>query len=85
MDKFQTKEQEKTSEKEPNTVDTSSLPNEEFKVMIIKKLNKLGRRMDKYSKKFHKDFKNKKENQTELKDTIMEIQKYIRRNQQEIR
>ena len=53
--------------------------------MIIKMLNKLGRRMDKYSKKFHKDFKNKRENQTELKDTIMEIQKYIRRNQQEIR
>ena len=78
------KKQDKITE-ELKEVEIENLPDKEFKVMIIKKLNKLGRRMDKYSKKFHKDFKNKKENQTELKDTIMEIQKYIRRNQQEIR
>lgn len=81
---FQMKEQYQTPKEELSKLEIN-LSNEEFKVMIIKKLNKLGRRMDKYSKKFHKDFKNKKENQTELKDTIMEIQKYIRRNQQEIR
>ena len=37
--------------------------------MIIKMLNKLGRRMNEYSEKFNKEFKNIK-NQTEIKHII---------------
>ena len=43
---FQMKEQDKTSEKEPNQVEVSNLPNKDFKVMIIKMLNKLRRRKE---------------------------------------
>ena len=52
---FQKKEQEKTSEKELNKVETGNLPNKEFKVMIIKLPNELWRRMDGHSKKFNKE------------------------------
>ena len=40
------KEQDKTSEKELKEVEISHLFDKEFKVMIIKMLNQLGRRMD---------------------------------------
>ena len=51
---FQTKEQKtKTSEKEK--VEISNLPNKEFKVMIIKMLNKL-RRMDEHSENFNREY-----------------------------
>ena len=41
--------------------------------MIIKMINKLGRRMDEYSGKFNKELENTKKNQTELKNAITEI------------
>ena len=51
---FQTKEQKtKTSEKEK--VEISNLRNKEFKVMIIKVLNKL-RRMDEHSENFNREY-----------------------------
>ena len=42
-------------EKELNEVEMSNIPNKEFKVMIIKMLNELGKIMDKYSDKFNKE------------------------------
>ena len=43
---FQTKEQEKTSEKDLNETEISDLSDKEFKIMVIKSLTELKRRMD---------------------------------------
>lgn len=40
---YQTKEQEKNSSKELNGTEISNLPDKEFKTMVIKMLNNLGR------------------------------------------
>ena len=61
-------------------MEISNLPDKEFKVTITKMLNELRRRMDEHSEKFKKE--SIKKNQTELKNTIIEIKKYNRRNQQ---
>lgn len=37
---------------------------DEFKVVIIKMLNELGRRVDEYNEKFNKELKNIKKNQS---------------------
>ena len=62
---FQTKKQDKTSEKELNEMEISHLPNKQFKVMILKMLTELRRRMDEHNKNFNKKLKNIKKNQTE--------------------
>ena len=43
---FQMKEQDKTPEEELSEVEIGSLPEKEFRVMIVKKIKELGRRMD---------------------------------------
>lgn len=50
---YQTKEQEKNSSKELNGTEISNLPDKEFKTMVIKMLNKLGRRVDELSEKLN--------------------------------
>ena len=52
---FLTKEQDKTLGEEQSEVDISNLTDKEFKVMIIKMLNELGRRIDEHSEKFNKE------------------------------
>lgn len=51
---FQTKKQDKISEKELNEIEMNNLPNKELKVIVIKMLTKL-RRMDNYSYNFNKN------------------------------
>ena len=51
-------------------METSSLPDKEFKVIIIKMLSKLRRRMNEHGGDFNKELENIKKNQTELKNTI---------------
>ena len=58
------KEQDKTSE-ELSKVEICKLPDKEFKVMIIKMLNKPRRRMNEYSEKFNKDLEIKEPNRAE--------------------
>ena len=58
---FQTKEKEKTSEKELNGTKIGNLPNKEFKVMIIKMLTDLGRKMDEHRENYNRVRKYKKE------------------------
>ena len=53
-DMFQTKEQDKTSQKELNEVNISKLFDTDFKIMIIQMLTKLERRMDEHSQNFNK-------------------------------
>ena len=48
---FQMKEQDKTPEEELSEVEIGSLPEKEFRVMIVKKIKELGRRMDAQSQK----------------------------------
>ena len=52
---FQTKEQNKTSEKSLNEMKTSNLPDKKFKVMVIKILSELGKGKDEYSGTFNKE------------------------------
>lgn len=42
---FLIKEEDKTSENEPNKMEINNLPGKGFKVMVIKIINELGRRM----------------------------------------
>lgn len=51
----QMKEQDKNSEEKVSEVEISNLPDKEFKVIIIKMLKELRGRMEKHSKKFHKE------------------------------
>ena len=76
---FQMKEQDKTSE-ELSKVEICKLPDKEFKVMIIKMLNKPRRRMNEYSEKFNKDLEIKEPNRAEEYNNWNK--KYSRRNQQ---
>ena len=57
-------------------------PNKEFTVMIIKMFKELRRRMDEHSEKFNKELETIKKTQTEVKNTLTEILKCTRRNQQ---
>ena len=41
---FQMKEQDKTSEKQLNEVETGNLPEKEFRIMIVKMIQDLGKR-----------------------------------------
>lgn len=51
----------------------SSNLDKDYKLMLIKMLDKHLRTMDKHSKRFHKELKNKKYHPTELKNKITEI------------
>ena len=55
-------------------METSNLPNKVFKKMITKMLNELRRRMDEHSENFNEELENIKKDQTEMKNTIKEIQ-----------
>ena len=52
---LQTKEQDKTSEKELNEMEISNLPDKELKVMVIKMLTKCMRRMEEHSENFNNE------------------------------
>lgn len=54
---FQTKEQNKTPEKKLNEMETSNMPDKEFKTMILKMLNEL-ERIDELIESFNKEIEN---------------------------
>ena len=61
-------EQDKTPEEELSEVEMGSLPEKEFRVVIVKMTKELGRRMDTQSQKLdvlNKELENIKKNQTE--------------------
>ena len=43
---YHMKEQDKTSEKQLNEVETCNLPEKEFRIMIVKMIQDLGKRME---------------------------------------
>ena len=79
------KEQDKTPEKQLNEVKMGNLPEKEFRIMIVKMIQDLGKRMgakiEKMQEMFNKDLdelKNKhleelKNKQTEMNNTITEM------------
>lgn len=50
-----------------------SLPKKQFKVTLIKMLTELIRRTDEHSENVNKKVENRKKNQLELQNTIMEM------------
>ena len=52
---YHMKEQSKASEKELNKMETSNLPDAEFKALVIRMLNELGRRIEELSENFNEE------------------------------
>ena len=71
------KEQDKTPEKQLNKVEIGNLPEKEFRIMIVKRIQDLGKRMEAKTEKmqemFNKDLEELKNKQTEMNKTITEM------------
>ena len=71
------KEQDKTPEKQLNEVEIGNLPEKEFRMMIEKMIQDLGKRMEakieKIQEMFNKDLEELKNKQTEMNNTITKM------------
>ena len=71
------KEQDKTPEKRLNEVEIGNLPEKEFRIMIVKMIQDLGKTMEakieKMQEMFNKDPEELKNKQTEMNNTITEM------------
>ena len=67
------KEQVKNPPGQKNEEETGSLPEKEFRVMIVKMTKNLGNRMQKIKETFNKDLEELKSKQTMMNDKINEI------------
>ena len=67
------KEQGKNLPDQTNEEKTVSLPEKEFRVMIVKIMQNLGNRMEKIQETFNKDIEELKSKQTTMNNTINEI------------
>ena len=74
---YQMKEQDKTPETRQNEVEIGNLPEKEFRIMIVKIIQDLGKRMEakieKMQEMFNKDLEELKNKQTEMNNTITEM------------
>ena len=74
---YQMKEQDKTPEKQLNEVEIGNLPEKEFRKIIVRMIQDLGKRMEvkieKMQEMFNKDLEELKNKQTEMNNTINEI------------
>ena len=69
----QMKEQSKKPPDQINEEEIGSLPENEFRVMIVKMIQNLGNRMEKIQETFNKDLEELKSKQTMMNHTINEI------------
>ena len=69
----QMKEHGKNPPDQTNEEEIGSLPEKEFRVMIVKMIQNLGNRMDKIQEMFNKDLEKLKRKQTMMNNTINEI------------
>ena len=69
----QMKEQGKNPPDKTNEEEIGSLPEKEFRVMIVKMIQNLGNRMEKIQEMFNKDLEELKCKQTVMNNTINEI------------
>ena len=67
------KEQDQNTLDLTNEEEIRSLPEKEFRIMIVKMIQNLGNRMQKIQETFNKDLEELKSKQTEMKNTINEI------------
>ena len=71
------KEQDKTPEKQLNETEIGNLPEKEFRIMIVKMIQDLGKTMEakieKMQDMFNKDLEELKNKQTEMNNTITEM------------
>ena len=74
---YQIKEQDKTPEKQLNEMEISHLPDKEFRIMIVKMIQDLGKRMEakigKMQEMFNKDLEEFKNKQTQMNNKITEM------------
>ena len=74
---YEMKEQDKTPEKQLNEVEIGNLPEKEYRIMIVKMIQDLGKRIEAKIKKmqemFNKDLEELKNKQTEMNTTITEM------------
>ena len=66
----QIKGQDKIPEKQRNEVETASLPRKEFRIMIVKMIQDLGKTMEKMQEMFVKDLEELKNKQAEMNNTL---------------
>ena len=69
----QLKKQGKNPPDQKNEEEIGSLPEKEFRVMIVKMIQNLGNRMEKIQETFNKDLEELKSKQTVMNNTINEI------------
>ena len=69
----QIKEQVKNPPDLTNEEEIGSLPEKEFRIMIVKMIQNLGNRMDRTQETFNKDLEELKSKQTIMKNTINEM------------
>ena len=67
------KEQGKNSPGQANEEEIGSLPEKEFRVMVVKMIQNHGRRMEKIQEMFNKDVEELKRKETMMNNTINEI------------
>ena len=67
------KEQGKNPPDLINEEEIGSLPEEEFRIMIVKMIQNLGNRIEKIQETFNKDLEELKSKQTMMNNTINEI------------
>ena len=67
------KEQCKNPPNQTNEEERGSLPEKEFRVMIVKVIKNLGNRMEKIKQRFNKELEDLKRKQTMMNNTINEI------------
>ena len=67
------KEQGKTPTDLTNEEEIGSLPEKEFRIMIVKMIQNLGNRMEKIQETLNKDLEELKSKQTVMNNTINEI------------
>ena len=71
------KGEDKTPEKQLNEVEIGNLPEKEFRIMIVKMIQDLGKRMEKMQEMFTKDLEELKYKQTEMNNTLEGINSRI--------
>ena len=69
----QMKEQGKNPPDQTNEEEIGSLPEKEFRVMIVKMIQNLGNRMEEIHETFNKDLEELKRKQTMMNNTINEV------------
>ena len=67
------KEQGKNTPELTNEEEIGSLPEKEFRIMIVKMIQNLGNRIDKMQETFNKDVEELKRDQATIKNTINEV------------